>query len=278
MSRKTNNDSEEHTRNYVWIVVSVVAVFAAFLVLLSLLVLFIPKVTTAETGVFGDSFGVLTSLFSGLAFAGMIITILMQRDELGLQRKELELTRNELAGQREQQIAQNETLRKQNFENTFFELLKLFNDITNSIDIDEGKQEFRGRDCFQKFNERFHRLYNNLINNKKEEPGIKLLEQSYTSFHAGNQSDVGHYFRSLYNIIKFVHNSEIEDKKFYTNLVRAQLSSFELVMLFYNCLSSLGNESFKPLVEKYNLLQNVPKGHILHQETYIPLYEQEAFE
>lgn len=43
--------------------------------------------------VFGDSFGVLTSLFSGLAFAGLIITILLQKDELALQRKELEESR-----------------------------------------------------------------------------------------------------------------------------------------------------------------------------------------
>lgn len=42
-----------------------------------------------KLGVFGDSFGVLTSFFSGLAFAGMIVTILLQRDELRLQREEL---------------------------------------------------------------------------------------------------------------------------------------------------------------------------------------------
>lgn len=48
-------------------------------------------------GTFGDSFGVLTCLFSGLAFAGMIITLLMQREELSLQREELELTRGEIS-------------------------------------------------------------------------------------------------------------------------------------------------------------------------------------
>ena len=42
-----------------------------------------------KLGVFGDSFGVLTSLFSGLAFAGMIVTILLQHNELKLQREEL---------------------------------------------------------------------------------------------------------------------------------------------------------------------------------------------
>jgi hypothetical protein len=48
-------------------------------------------------GQFGDVFGAVNALFSGLAFAGLIYTALLQRIELGLQRQELELTRKELA-------------------------------------------------------------------------------------------------------------------------------------------------------------------------------------
>ncbi|WP_299549038.1 hypothetical protein [Seonamhaeicola sp.] len=44
----------------------------------------------------GDSFGTINSLFSGLAFAGIIYTILLQRKELALQRQELKETRLEL--------------------------------------------------------------------------------------------------------------------------------------------------------------------------------------
>lgn len=49
----------------------------------------ITEITIEKAGVFGDSFGLLTSLFSGLAFYGIIITILLQREELQLQRIEL---------------------------------------------------------------------------------------------------------------------------------------------------------------------------------------------
>ena len=45
---------------------------------------------------YGDSFGGLNALFSGLAFAGLIWTILLQRKELSLQRLELSETRKEL--------------------------------------------------------------------------------------------------------------------------------------------------------------------------------------
>jgi hypothetical protein len=47
-------------------------------------------------GTTGDMFGAVNALFSGLAFAGIIITILLQRKELSLQRDELILTREEL--------------------------------------------------------------------------------------------------------------------------------------------------------------------------------------
>lgn len=49
-----------------------------------------------DRGSFGDSFGVVNTLFSGLAFAGIIAALFMQRRELKLQREDLELTRNEL--------------------------------------------------------------------------------------------------------------------------------------------------------------------------------------
>ncbi|EGQ9322211.1 hypothetical protein NMS74_003495 [Vibrio cholerae] len=68
-------------------------------------------------GLFGDMFGGLTSLFSGLAFAGMIYAIILQSKELGLQREELTLTRGELAASREEQRksakAQEELVEKQ---------------------------------------------------------------------------------------------------------------------------------------------------------------------
>ncbi len=47
-------------------------------------------------GQFGDLFGAVNALFSGLAFAGLIYAILLQREDLALQRTELELTREEL--------------------------------------------------------------------------------------------------------------------------------------------------------------------------------------
>jgi hypothetical protein len=60
---------------------------------------FLPAIVSSDwsvRGQFGDQFGAVNALFSGLAFAGVIYAVLLQRQELELQRRELELTREEL--------------------------------------------------------------------------------------------------------------------------------------------------------------------------------------
>lgn len=49
-----------------------------------------------ERASLGDMFGGVNSLFSALAFGGLIYTVLLQMQELALQRRELEMTREEL--------------------------------------------------------------------------------------------------------------------------------------------------------------------------------------
>lgn len=44
---------------------------------------------------FGDSYGAINALFSGFAFAGVLIALIMQMNELSLQREELSLSRKE---------------------------------------------------------------------------------------------------------------------------------------------------------------------------------------
>jgi hypothetical protein len=49
-----------------------------------------------EAGLWGDSFGFVNAILSALAFAGVLITLWLQRRELQLQRDEMKLTRQEL--------------------------------------------------------------------------------------------------------------------------------------------------------------------------------------
>lgn len=232
-----------------------------------------------QRGTFGDMFGSVNALFSGLAFAGVIFAILLQRKELALQRNELELTREELKGQKQEMALQNKTLQKQNFESTFFQLLRSQQEILNQIDLrnNNGQVTTTGRDSINVFCDRFRRLW---IKNHSQLGGNTELERinnTYLNFYSSHQHEIGHYFRSLYHIVKLVHNSELENKRLYTNLLRAQLSSYELVLLFYNCLSDLGNEKFKPLIEEYSLLKNMPKNLLLNLSEHEGLYDEKAY-
>ncbi len=51
---------------------------------------------------------------------------------------------------------------------------------------------------------------------------------------------------------------------------------YELGLIFYNCLAEPGREKFKPLVEKYSLLKNMPKTILQHKE-HTQLYSESAF-
>lgn len=66
-----------------------------------------------SSGTFGDTFGTLNTLFSGLAFAGILLSLRMQQEELKLQRKEMELQREEMKRQAEELKGQHEEIEKQ---------------------------------------------------------------------------------------------------------------------------------------------------------------------
>jgi len=67
-----------------------------------------------------------------------------------------------------------------------------------------------------------------------------------------------HYYRHLYRIFKYINDVDsnlINKKKYeYAAIVRAILSPYELVLLYYNCFSHPG---FKELIERYALLNNI---------------------
>ena len=231
-------------------------------------------------GQFGDTFGAVNALFAGLAFAGIIFAIILQKKELELQRQELKETRDEIRGQKEQLEAQDRTLQKQNFENSFFQLLSFHNEIVNSLELPSGGGfKVGGRMCFHFFLQGLKDKYGprNLKTSEQMKNRINVLYEEFLSQY--QRGDIGHYFRHLYNTVKFVDQhkfiKEFEDKKTYTNLIRAQLSSNELGLLFYNCLSDRGAK-FKHLVEKYALLEDMDFRKLLDPE-HRSLYEDRAY-
>ena len=206
--------------------------------------------------------------------------VMLQVTALEQQIAEFELQRNELEETRKVFQEQTLTQQKQRFESTFFQLLNLHNQIVSSIDITANSKTYNGRDCFKHLYEKLKYAAENrarrLHQDKKEE--IDILEV-YNLLFDRDHSDLGHYFRQLYHIFKFVKNSDLDEseKKKYTNFVRAQLSSYELLMLYYNCLSDYGFEKFKPIVEEFSLLKNINHELILQDYQCQRSFNIEAF-
>ncbi|ETT37038.1 hypothetical protein C161_11033 [Paenibacillus sp. FSL R5-192] len=91
-----------------------------------------------------------------------------------------------------------------------------------------------------------------------------LKIKAYETVYNENENSIGHYYRNLYRIIKLIQdekfvedvvNNEIEKKK-YRGILRAQLSSFELMMLFYNVVYSQKGEKFRSYLMNTNFFDD----------------------
>lgn len=246
----------------------------------------------ANRGAFGDKFGFANALFSALALAGVIYSIILQQ-------KELKETREEFI--------------EQNFQTGFFNLLKTQGEISKDIQVrfynraDNSLKEFTGKKIFNvsdfyfdqqmsamNFNfypndqlanyhsTQFHSLFvyykidSDTFQKFKEKNVIEKTKELSRIFFSKIHFSISHYFRHLYNIFKYLENVEIErlnkasnneekehikhDIKSYANLVQAQMSTGELFLIYYN---SLLFPKFKRLLIKYNVLDNLYQEDLL---------------
>ncbi|MEM8737262.1 MAG: hypothetical protein AAGG38_02125 [Planctomycetota bacterium] len=82
-----------------------------------------------NTALLGDSFNILTALFSGGALVGVIFTLLLGQKTLRLQKKELRDNTEQLEGQKDEMIRQNQHLGQQAITNQFFQMLNSWQEL-----------------------------------------------------------------------------------------------------------------------------------------------------
>lgn len=96
-----------------------------------------------------------------------------------------------------------------------------------------------------------------------------------------NQTSLSSYFLNMYNLIKLIDNDKYlskQEKKDLITIYRAQLSSPELYVLFFNLRSYFGKKwNNKGYVERYELLKHIPKNYF---DEYNPedYYKKNGFE
>ncbi len=97
--------------------------------------------------------------------------------------------------------------------------------------------------------------------------------KAYEIYFLKHNHIVGHYFRHLYNIIKYIKSTkealskreiDFNDRK-YAAFIQAQMSSYELALLFYNVLSF---PKAKELIKEYKLLDNLPKDLLIRKSDF----------
>jgi hypothetical protein len=223
-------------------------------------------------GISGDFFGFANAVFSALAFAILIVTMWMQSYELSQQREELRITQDVFRQQTNEMEEQNKSLKLQAIESTFFKMLQLHGEIVSGMVTTHVHNLVTGRSVFEfqiqalKEHSRAQRFGTN----------FKITDASYDDWYEKNEAAMGHYFRTLYNTMRFIDENGGEYRHTYARLLRAQLSSKELELLLYNGVSRWGKEKFKPLMEQYSMLKHLRRDPEF--DSWRSRYDAKAFD
>lgn len=217
-------------------------------------------------GIFGDMFGAANALFTGLSFTGLIITILLQRQELRETRDEF--------------IKQNETLINQKFENTFFNLINNHHQIVSDMRSKEYTMK-QGQKLYTYFEGRsvFEHMMSILLNNLDDD--ISTYNMQYHDFYRKFGYKYIHYIKNLHQIIKLVDENDFnvvdnqKQKLKYISIIWSQLSDHEIALLFYHTSYDNGQKDFKTLIEKHSLFKDINELFILDEIKN--LYSNNAF-
>lgn len=192
-------------------------------------------------GTFGDFFGGTTVGLFNLSSILLVLTAVI------MQRKELEQTRNEF-------VQTNKTLIKQQFDNTFFNMINLHNEIVRTL----NEHNVSGKELLGSIeNDISYWIENEDLDSLEDEHVKEMLLSFYESAYRRYENILGHYLRNLYRIVKFIHESNLsdEEKKNYIGILRAQLTIDEILIIFYNSLSLRG-ENFKKFIVKYDFFDD----------------------
>lgn len=256
---------------YKYLKAKLILKFAIFLVIIiiPLIVFFLwqenltinEKISHDKFGTFGDFFGgIVGSIWSLCGIVLFYLALKSQRKDLKNNRKavnkqieslsvqieEFQLQKEELKETRKVFIEQARTLKQQRFESTFFSLLDLYNKII--LNFNQNNKDF-----FKNLRIEFNNQVNSYTNITHEIALKHYIEIFYT-----NKDELNSYFRTIYRILSFIDNSNLEEKEktLYVKILRALLSENELLFIYYNAETKNGKK-FYPLILKYNLLKHL---------------------
>jgi len=214
--------------------------------------------TLVRSGVFGESFGVINTLFSGMAFAGLLLTIYLQRNELAESK---------------------ETFRKERFEDSFYRLLDYYRRNLDDIKIIDHKtgtaHDGVGALIFliRKLHASMQR-YSHFLETEDPEDrkvySLKLFLEIQRIF--GRQT---RYLGTLECLLEQIEHElpTVEARQPYWRILMSQLTIFEVKYIFYSCLVAPENDNLRNLIHRSELSRHrIIESTINHH--HLALYQQ----
>jgi hypothetical protein len=150
-------------------------------------------------------------------------------------------------------------------------MLSLHNELINNLYFSNGsdKHEKRSVLLFLK-----GQLLGQLINLRKEYVSLstsknqiselqekKIIKEVIEAFVDSYGNYLEHYMNNLYQLIKLVQLTKLTDeneKPFYVDIIKAQLTPYELMLIFYFSIVQLNTyPDFNPLIKGYKFFEHL---------------------
>jgi hypothetical protein len=203
----------------------------------------------ANSGEYGDMFGAINALFTGLAFAGLLVTILLQSQELRLQRGELKAQRHEFE-------KQNSNLSRQRFETSFFQIMTLRTKQLEALRyVSGGKAEYVGLVLIDLIVALLAKDYGTLKYKKDQPEVFKQFHDSHNSRYDGVAIHLNTYLEGFCSLLQFVDESELSktDKEYFVSLIFSFTTGNERRFLgYHNALGRLDDQTGRVLKEYFS--------------------------
>jgi len=212
----------------------------------------------ARSAVFGESFGAINTIFSGLAFAGLILTIHLQRNELAESK---------------------ETFRKERFEDSFYRLLGYYRQNLDDIRILDHRTQV-AHEGVAALSFLIRRLHETM---QKFSPFLATgLEDDkkvyYFKLYLETQRILSRQTRYLGTLECLLEQIEQElpnpaARVPYWRILMSQLTIFEVKYIFYSCLVAPENDNLRNLIHRSDLAKHrIIEGTINHH--HLDFYQQ----
>ncbi|WP_299156971.1 hypothetical protein [uncultured Christiangramia sp.] len=259
---KKEVNSDNYLKIFFWIALSLVIISIAFPFIINYIF-----TDWSVSGTFGDTFGALNALFSGLALTGVIVTILIQRSELKNQRIELQLQRSEMQETRKEFLLNRTT-------NLVYKQLERFEKSLTDFKITIVGTKYFGNDAISKLEEKYDELYqaldkpNEEVDNEMKEAIIKLLK-----VYVPNKIEIEKFAQNAYNSVevlkRLVYKSQLDLENinelkniFFVNIGFSNMETIRQI-------SEIGQRDFELLEPQDYVNANLDVGRLVRANIFL---------